>query len=440
MGENRSSAVIENLLFTRIFQTFRMAIQPTKLIIAFLALAILCLAGWVMDFGKTVVVDRTGNTELDVYMADPQRVEVFIERYDDSEPGSGVFLTMWHFAGDNFQETLDVLFAFNLPEVAVQFGEYFKALQWAFRYHLFYCLIFIAIKLAIVAIAGGGICRISALQFAQDEKPGLTEALRFSRSRFTSFFAAPLVPLGIIIFMGLLIVLLGLIGNIPYFGEVFLGLAMPLTLLAGACVAVMSIGAVVGFNLMFPAVAYDGCDCFDVISRSFSYVYAKPWRMGFYTSVAAVYGAICYTFVRFVVFLLLWATRLFLQLGIFTDATAGQGNKLEAIWSQPTFRHLVGPAALEGNWAETFAAFAGRLWLWVVVGLLVSFVTSFYFTANTIIYALMRNRVDDTPLEDIHTYSHPDGIPTEALPEQPHPEPESETNPEEQAENNAEEA
>jgi hypothetical protein len=41
--------------------------------------------------------------------------------------------------------------------------------------------------------------------------------------------------------------------------------------------------------------------------------------------------------------------------------------------------------------------------LWGVIGLIVSFIMSFYFSANTIIYALMRNRVDNTALDDIYT-------------------------------------
>ena len=43
--------------------------------------------------------------------------------------------------------------------------------------------------------------------------------------------------------------------------------------------------------------------------------------------------------------------------------------------------------------------------LLIAVGLLVSFVINFYFSANTTIYALMRNRVDNTALEDIYTPS-----------------------------------
>jgi len=55
------------------------------------------------------------------------------------------------------------------------------------------------------------------------------------------------------------------------------------------------------------------------------------------------------------------------------------------------------------NWSQSIAAFLIYLLLLVVVGLVVSFVISFYFSANTIIYSLMRNRVDNTVLEDIYT-------------------------------------
>ena len=91
---------------------------------------------------------------------------------------------------------------------------------------------------------------------------------------------------------------------------------------------------------MFPAIAYEDSDFFDAISRSFSSVYAKPWRMGFYTLVAAVYGAVCYLFVRFFVFLLLWATYGFLQFGLSDNA------KLQAIWPEPSFDNLLGTAAV----------------------------------------------------------------------------------------------
>ncbi|MBA7678964.1 hypothetical protein ES703_87244 [subsurface metagenome] len=301
----------------------------------------------------------------------------------------------------------------------------FKAVVgWALRYHFLYCIIFFVIELAVISIAGGSLCRIAALQFAQGEKPGLTEALRFSTKRFTSFFTAPLAPVGIIIFIGLFIFLLGLIGNIPRAGELIVGICTPLALIAGALITVVLIGTVAGFNLMFPSVAYDGSDCFDAISRSFSYVYAKPWRMGFYTVIAAIYGAICYTFVRFFAFLLLSVTHWSLQLGVWGN------DKLAAIWSELHFRDLLVPpdwGAL--NWSQSIAAFLIYLCSLAVVGLLAAFIISFYFSANTIIYSLMRNKVDNTALDDI--YTPPDEVETEpatteSKPEETQPQPESE--------------
>jgi hypothetical protein len=59
-----STRLFDDLLFPKIFRTFRVAIQPTKLIIAFLAVVVICLAGWVMDLGKTVVVGTYGPDEV----------------------------------------------------------------------------------------------------------------------------------------------------------------------------------------------------------------------------------------------------------------------------------------------------------------------------------------------------------------------------------------
>ncbi len=397
-SEKEFPQVFDSVLFPKIFQAFRMAIQPSKLIIAFLAVAIICLAGWIMDL---IVVAASG-----------------------SQSETGVFSTLWYSAAAGFHGVVYSLLLFDLPGVKANITECLKTFGGTFTDHYLYCIIFFVITLAVVSVAGGAICRIAALQFARREKPGLTEALRFSAKRFTSFFTAPLAPLGIIIFIGLFIFLLGLMGNIPRVGGLVMGIFMLLALIAGALIAVVLIGAIAGFNLMFPAVAYDDSDCFDAISRSFSYVYAKPWRMGFYTTIAVVHGAICYVFVRFFAFLLLWATYWFLQLGVL-----GDNSKLTAIWQKPSFGSLRGLLVLPGG-TESVAAILVYLCLLAVVGLVVSYIISFYFSANTIIYSLMRNRVDNTALEDI--YTHFEDVGTEPATTEPSSEelqPEAETQP-----------
>jgi len=408
VSENNSSIVFEGLLFPKIFRTFRMAIQPTKLIIAFSALIIICLAGRIMDLSETVVVIRNtqgkiADTELQTFMNNPDLVKAYIGKYRRQSQGAGVFSTLWHFTATKFQGSVDSVFALDIPGVVKNVADYFKAAEWVLRHHFIYCIIFFVITHSVISIAGGAICRIAALQFSRGEKPGLTEALRFSTKRFTSFFVAPLTPVGIIIVPVVFIFLLGLIGNIPWAGELIIGISVPLALIAGALITVVLIGMFAGFNLMFPAVAYDGSDCFDSISRSFSYVYAKPWRMGFYTTIAAVYGAISYTFVRFFAFILLLVTHRLLELGVWVE-NSKEVCKLTAIWTKPEFMKLLGSSDIATtNWAESVAAFLVYLFLLAVVGLVVSFIISFYFSTNTIIYSLMRYKVDNTALEDIYT-------------------------------------
>jgi hypothetical protein len=254
---------------------------------------------------------------------------------------------------------------------------------------------------------------------AHGEKPGLIEPLHFAKKNFFSFLFAPLLPVIGIVLCGLCIALFGLVGRIPWgIGNIIIVILMCLTLITGAIIAVLLIGTVAGFNLMFPAVAYDGSDFFDAMARAFGYIKRKPWHMLFYTAAAAAYGAICYTFVRFFFFLLLWSSRWFLRFGL--GETEGTG-KLAAIWPKPTLTNLAGtPDIATASWSESLAHFCVHLLILAVVGLLVAFVISFFFSANTIIYSLMRNKVDNTPLDDIYTLvDEPQSGLTDTKPEKP---------------------
>ena len=423
-GEEQPSQFFEKLLFPKIFQTFRIAIHPPSWIIAFSALAVICLAGWILDFSNTVVTSPDETTELQIYMTNPDYIDTFIENYEETGQNKGVFSTLLDFSAARFKDAVSSLFASNLTGVAKNIADYFKAVEWALRYHFFYCIIFLLIKIPVLCIAGGGICRIAALQFAQGEKPGLLGPVRFSTKRFLSLVSAPLFPLGIIIVAGLCISLLGLIGQIPWgVGELIMGVFMLLALIAGILITGLLIGAAAGFNLMFPAIVYDGSDCLDAISRSLSYVYNRPWRMGFYTAVAAVYGAICYIFVRFFAFIALLVTYRFLQFG-----NGGKNaDTLTALWPEPSFVSLLGSLDLAtNNWTQSVAAFLIWLFLLVIVGLVISFVVSFYFSANTIIYSLLRNKMDNVALEDIYsdldeTIIEPTDVESESKESKPEP-------------------
>jgi len=414
VDEKEFALPLGSILFPRIFCAFRMAIQPSKLAIAFAALAAICLTGWTMDLSRTVVTgnytvalprgasnETRGNqtvTELDVYMRSSADLKNFIISREATGDRAGVFSTLWHCGADEFHNAVYAVLSLDIPGIVRTVANGIRALAWAFRWHTLYSIIFFAIAFVILSLAGGAICRIAATQFARADRPRLMQAIRFSQRRLASLVGAPLGPVLIILAFGVPTVLLGLIGNLPVAGPLLTGLLLPLSLAAACATTIVLIGAIGGLSLMSPAIAYDDSDSFDAISRSFI-VYSDPWRMGFYTIVAVVYGAICYLFVRLFGFLLLWMTRSFLQIGFLE-----QNQKLDAIWPAPTFDSLVGPVgAMPGTWPLWLAALLIRVWVLAVVGLIASFAISFYFSASTIVYALMRKRVDGTPPEEIHT-------------------------------------
>ena len=134
--------------------------------------------------------------------------------------------------------------------------------------------------------------------------------------------------------------------------------------------------------------------------------------MGFYSAVATFYAAVCYVFARFFVFLMLWLPHRFLRIGMLDNSSNEKVNKLTAIWTQPRFVSLhSAPIWADLNFSETIAAFVFHLVSLATLGLLVSFLISFYFSANTIIYCLLRNQVDGTALDDV--YIHLDDIETD---------------------------
>jgi len=388
----------DRFLFPKIFQTFRIATSVSSLLIAFAAIALISICGTLMDLSSSVVVSDAGVNELQVFIEKPAHFDDFVVFHKKYGERTGVYQTIWLHAAKQFQLAVDNVLEPNIRAAADNVGDYFKAVAWAFKYHFVYTLIFSAIKLVIICVAGGAICRIAALKFAKGEKPGVSSALKYSMRKFASFLAAPLAPIAITSVLALCIFLLGLLGNIPYAGELIVAIFIIFALLAGVLIAIVSIGTVAGFGLMFPSLAYDGLDCFDAISRSFNYIYSRPWRMAFYTGIAAVYGAICYMFVRFFAFLVLLSTRFSISLGLFEKGD----SKFEAIWPQPAFSNLAN-TAFDATTTGTgwFSAWVIHVFILIVLGLIVAFIFSFYFSANTIIYALMRKKVDNAPLDEI---------------------------------------
>ena len=144
---------------------------------------------------------------------------------------------------------------------------------------------------------GGAITRIAAVQIARDEKIGLVDAILFARNKCVSYVAAPVFPLIIVMALLMGCMLGGWVVRIPWIGTVLGGALWGLPLIAGFVMTIILLGLSMGWPLMLPAISAEGSDSFDALSRSYSYVFQKPWKFIFYTSVAIIYGALVFTFI-----------------------------------------------------------------------------------------------------------------------------------------------
>jgi hypothetical protein len=154
---------------------------------------------------------------------------------------------------------------------------------------------------------------------------------------------------------------------------------------------------------MYPTIAVEGSDSFDAISRSYSYLYGRPWRLAFYTLIAVIYGGLTYAFVRFFIYLMLAVAHAFA--GFWFVGTIGSGESLwNSLWAGPIAlgRLSYDVDYLSLTWAQGVAAWFLSLWVHLVASLLGAYAISFYFSANTVIYLLMRKEVDSTELDDVY--------------------------------------
>jgi hypothetical protein len=136
-------------------------------------------------------------------------------------------------------------------------------------------------ELLVWGLVGGAITRIAALKFTRDEAPGLIAALKHSFSKWPSYSLPPIVALAGASVFAIQLFVLGLVMRIGILAFLT-ALVWPFVILLGLMMAVLLIGALVGWPLMWATVSVEGTDAFDALSRSYAYVYHRPWRLLWY--------------------------------------------------------------------------------------------------------------------------------------------------------------
>ncbi len=289
-----------------------------------------------------------------------------------------------------------------------------------------FALVYSLLMLVVWSFIGGAIMRIAAIEFARDDRIDMSEATGFAKKKYLSFFCGPIVPLiGIIVFSVCLIVG-GLIGKISFIGPILVGLFFFLAILAGFLIVFIAIGALFGVPLMFATVAMEGTDTFDGVSRAYSYIFGRPWRLIWYSLVATVYGLIVTAFV-------LHFTRAMVMAPIHIGGWAMGENfgLIKSFITSPTCAFPDGAGL-----GVKIGGYLVKLTLVVVWGLALGFIVSYKATAMTIIYSLLRKDVDGTDMTEVFLDEEQEE--EFEAPEEPAEEV-AETSPEEPAEEPAEE-
>ena len=86
-----------------------------------------------------------------------------------------------------------------------------------------------------------------------------------------------------------MLTLVGLVGAVPWIGPIIVGALFFLFLAVAFVLMLLMLGILGGFHLLYPAVAVEGADAFDAMSRAFAYVYSRPWRLLWYSLVARLF-------------------------------------------------------------------------------------------------------------------------------------------------------
>lgn len=235
---------------------------------------------------------------------------------------------------------------------------------------------------AVWALFGGAITRRAALQLGREENLSLRGSLKYAASKWRSYFAAPLLPLvGILIFATPLLFL----GFFMRFdaGVFLAGIVWPLALIASLLMALLLLALFFGWPLMWPTISTESTDSFDALSRSWSYVYHRPLHYLFYAAVVTVLGGLGWLFVAYfadwVAYLSTWA------------ASWTTGNeRMDQIFGGDTL-------STPGRWGANLLHF----WNGCVRLVALGFVYSYFWTASTAIYLLLRRDDDGTDLDDV---------------------------------------
>lgn len=366
-GSVRAVAWNEVFPWLCLFRTFRLAIRPRMLALSAVAI-VLTVVGWSI-IGH--IFSGTDNPQLAEHieaMAEPTGCpwRNLAALVPDRPAWSGV---------ETANPIEHVWKELSLPFIALFDAE-------ATPSFMAYWLLCSLWALLVWAVFGAGITRTAAVALAADERVSWAAMLGHVKSRWTGYFTAPLWPLLGVVLAALPIVCAGCF--MRWEPTIWIGAILwPIFLGGGVFMAVLLLGLLFGWPLMWATISTEGTDSFDALSRSYAYTFQRPLHYLLYTLVAGVLGVLGWllvsNFAAGVIHVTYWA------------ASFGAGReRIAAVMTGETLGVIGGAGAT-----------LLRVWVDVVRLLAVGFLYSYFWTAATAIYFLLRRDVDATEMDEV---------------------------------------
>ncbi len=306
-------------------------------------------------------------------------------------------------SGSSFSETWEYHGLFPLSDFP--FTEWYSWLIFIIG-----CLIVLICWLLASTMVG----KVAYEQLKGDDFYSSREAFRFLKKHFGPAFLSPLSMLAFIAFLIICGIIVGLLGKIPYLGEIGIGIFYLVPLFAAAlCLAYVVFIFFVSLLLAPAVVATLKEDTFETIVQIFSTVWNQAWRYFVYTGLIGVmsklgifiFGYFSFRAVQFI----------HLTCGVFmkdklADITEEALSYITIprhlldyfsnIFAGINFRfHLpeIGPG-LYLNWSGQISAFLIAISLIFIIFMVLSYGLAIISTGQTITYIILRKKKDDENL------------------------------------------
>jgi hypothetical protein len=250
--------------------------------------------------------------------------------------------------------------------------------------------------LLVGAVVGGAITRMTALEFARDSTVGLGEAVRFAVAHFRAYVLGPALPIAGAAVILVLCAIGGLVAWAPGL-DIVMSVLWFLAILGGGVMAVALLGLMFLWPLTHPAISVEATEGIDALTRGYSYIVGRPWNYLFYWFVALVNGAA----VTLIVSALAYGSLSLSQYAVGWGMGDANAKAVYAFAPEAAGWREKLSAGEKPAGTKAVAAYLVGFWSHLVFLAVVGFVYSYFWTAATMIYFLMRRDVDEIDISEV---------------------------------------